>query len=55
MGLTSSDISARIAAADGKVQSGRLQSSDVDLTVNISGEIEALDREVFRAPREEAA
>lgn len=44
LGLTSSDISARIAAADGKVQSGRLQSSDVDLTVNISGEIEALDR-----------
>ncbi|MEM1073625.1 MAG: efflux RND transporter permease subunit [Pseudomonadota bacterium] len=44
LGLTVAEISARIAAADGKVQAGRLQSSKVDLTVNISGEIESLDR-----------
>ncbi|WP_227268672.1 efflux RND transporter permease subunit [Roseobacter weihaiensis] len=44
LGLTAADISARIVAADGKVQAGRLQSDAVDLTVNISGEIEALDR-----------
>ena len=44
LGLSATEISARIAAADGKVQSGRLQSADVDFTINVSGEIEALDR-----------
>ncbi len=44
LGLTARDISQLITAADGKVQAGRLQSSDVDLTINISGAIEALDR-----------
>ncbi len=44
LGLSVAEISGRITAADGKVQSGRLQQSDVDLTVNISGEIDALDR-----------
>ncbi|MFK7941976.1 MAG: efflux RND transporter permease subunit, partial [Paracoccaceae bacterium] len=44
LGLTAADISARITAADGKVQAGRLQNAELDLTVNISGEIEALDR-----------
>ena len=44
LGLTAREISARIAAADGKVQSGRLQSSALDITINVSGEIEALDR-----------
>lgn len=44
LGLSAAEISARIAAADGKVQSGRLQSADVDFTINVSGEIEALDR-----------
>ncbi len=43
LGLSATEISRRIAEADGKVQSGRLQS-DVDLTINISGEIETLDR-----------
>ncbi|MCA0928074.1 efflux RND transporter permease subunit [Ruegeria profundi] len=43
LGLSAAEISQRIAEADGKVQSGRLQS-DVDLTINISGEIETLDR-----------
>ncbi len=43
LGLSAVEISQRIAEADGKVQSGRLQS-DVDLTINISGEIETLDR-----------
>ncbi|MEL6681869.1 MAG: efflux RND transporter permease subunit [Pseudomonadota bacterium] len=44
LGLTAQDISRLITAADGKVQAGRLQSNDVDLTINISGAIEALDR-----------
>ncbi len=44
LGLTAQEISARIAAADGKVQSGRLQSATMDITINVSGEIEALDR-----------
>lgn len=44
LGLTPQEISARIAAADGKVQSGRLQSATMDITINVSGEIEALDR-----------
>ena len=44
LGLTAAEIAARIQDADGKVQAGRLQGSDNDLTINISGEIEALDR-----------
>ncbi|WP_170604042.1 efflux RND transporter permease subunit [Ruegeria arenilitoris] len=43
LGLSATEISQRITEADGKVQSGRLQS-DVDLTINISGEIETIDR-----------
>ncbi len=43
LGLSAAEISQRIIEADGKVQSGRLQS-DVDLTINISGEIETLNR-----------
>ena len=44
LGLTAAEIAARIRDADGKVQAGRLQGNDNDLTINISGEIEALDR-----------
>ncbi|GFE63937.1 efflux RND transporter permease subunit [Litoreibacter roseus] len=44
LGLTAQDVSARITAADGKVQAGRVQGADTDLTINISGEIESLDR-----------
>ena len=44
LGLTTSEISNRISAADGKVQAGRVQGAQSDLTINISGEIEALDR-----------
>ena len=44
LGLTAGEIAARVRAADGKVQAGRLQGADNDLTINISGEIEALDR-----------
>ncbi|MEM6886655.1 MAG: efflux RND transporter permease subunit [Pseudomonadota bacterium] len=44
LGLTASEIATRIAAADGKVQSGRLQGAGNDLTINISGEIETLER-----------
>ncbi len=43
LGLTATEISGRIAEADGKVQSGRLQG-EVDLTINVTGEIETLDR-----------
>lgn len=43
LGLTVAEISGRIAEADGKVQSGRLQGG-VDLTINVTGEIETLDR-----------
>lgn len=43
LGLSAAEISQRVAEADGKVQSGRLQSA-VDLTINVSGEIETLDR-----------
>ncbi|PTX57615.1 multidrug efflux pump subunit AcrB [Litoreibacter ponti] len=43
LGLTAAEISNRIAKADGKVQSGRLQG-DVDLTISVTGEIETLDR-----------
>ncbi|MEM1352183.1 MAG: efflux RND transporter permease subunit [Pseudomonadota bacterium] len=55
LGLTAAEVSARIAAADGKVQSGRLQSSNVDFTVNVSGEIETLDRLSRVVLRENAA
>ncbi len=44
LGLTTAEISQRIAAADGKVQAGRLQGGRSDLTINISGGIDALDR-----------
>ncbi|MEL7151351.1 MAG: efflux RND transporter permease subunit [Pseudomonadota bacterium] len=43
LGLTAAEIAARISDADGKVQAGRLQG-DVDLTINVTGEIETLDR-----------
>ena len=44
LGLSIDEISTRIAAADGKVQAGRLQGGGSDLTINISGEIEQLTR-----------
>ena len=44
LGLTAAEVARRIQAADGKVQAGRLQGDNNDLTINISGEIEALDR-----------
>ncbi|MEM8776396.1 MAG: efflux RND transporter permease subunit [Pseudomonadota bacterium] len=43
LGLTAAEVSQRISAADGKVQSGRLQG-EVDLTIGVTGEIETLDR-----------
>ncbi|MEM9970526.1 MAG: efflux RND transporter permease subunit [Pseudomonadota bacterium] len=54
LGLTAAEISGRIAEADGKVQAGRLQG-DVDLTINVTGEIETLDRLREVALRENAA
>ncbi|MEM6385578.1 MAG: efflux RND transporter permease subunit [Pseudomonadota bacterium] len=43
LGLTAAEIAGRIAEADGKVQAGRLQG-DVDLTINVTGEIQSLER-----------
>ena len=43
LGLSIAEVASRVKAADGKVPSGRLQDS-VDLSINISGEIQALDR-----------
>ena len=44
LGMTTSEIAQRISAADGKVQAGQVLDDQSDLTVNISGEIKALDR-----------
>ncbi len=44
LGLTADRISAAVAGADGKVQAGRLQGEGTDLSIGISGEVEALDR-----------
>ena len=44
LGLTPSEISRLISAADGKVQAGRLDGAATGLTINVSGEIAALDR-----------
>ncbi|WP_224824713.1 efflux RND transporter permease subunit [Cognatishimia sp. MH4019] len=44
LGLTAAEISQRISAADGKVQAGRLDGTETGLTINVSGEIAALDR-----------
>ncbi|MBC6436991.1 MAG: efflux RND transporter permease subunit [Rhodobacteraceae bacterium] len=44
LGLSPDAIAARIEAADGKVQAGRLQGAEQDLSIKISGEIEQLDR-----------
>ncbi len=44
LGLTADAISAAIQGADGKVQAGRVQAAETDLTIAISGEVEALDR-----------
>ncbi|QBF32303.1 efflux RND transporter permease subunit [Thalassococcus sp. S3] len=44
LGLSIDQISSAIANADGKVQAGRLRADSTDIAINISGEIEALDR-----------
>ncbi|MEL6690606.1 MAG: efflux RND transporter permease subunit [Pseudomonadota bacterium] len=44
LGLSVAEISQRITLADGKVQAGRIEGRQSDLTVNITGEIDALDR-----------
>ena len=43
LGLSATEISQLITAADGKVQAGRLQDN-ADLSITVSGEIEAIDR-----------
>ncbi|MEM0946256.1 MAG: efflux RND transporter permease subunit [Pseudomonadota bacterium] len=44
LGLTPDTISARIAQADAKVQSGRLLGSGNDYLLDVSGDIEAVER-----------
>ncbi len=44
LGLTADAISTAIRNADGKVQAGRLRATGSDLAINISGEVEAIDR-----------
>ena len=44
LGLSVAEISQRIAAADGKVRAGSIDGDDTGLTINVSGEISALDR-----------
>ncbi len=43
-GITSVDVSTAIRQADAKVQAGRLRDSGNDLLLEVSGEIETLDR-----------
>ncbi|MEM8577412.1 MAG: efflux RND transporter permease subunit [Pseudomonadota bacterium] len=54
LGLTAAEIAGRVAEADGKVQSGRLQG-DVDLTIGVTGEITSLSRVRQVVLREDAA
>ncbi|ABD54228.1 efflux RND transporter permease subunit [Jannaschia sp. CCS1] len=44
LGLTVAEVSQRIAAADGKVRAGALEGDETGLTINVSGEITALER-----------
>lgn len=44
LGLTARDISRAIQAADAKGQAGRLRATGNDLVINLTGEIDALDR-----------
>ncbi|MGB0904226.1 MAG: efflux RND transporter permease subunit, partial [Mangrovicoccus sp.] len=44
LGLTADEISALIQAADAKVQAGRLQGARSDVLLEVSGEIQTLDR-----------
>ncbi|WP_415403930.1 efflux RND transporter permease subunit [Tateyamaria sp. SN3-11] len=44
LGLTASDVSRAIAAADAKGPAGRVRPAGSDLLISVSGEVEALDR-----------
>ncbi|MEM6760921.1 MAG: efflux RND transporter permease subunit [Pseudomonadota bacterium] len=44
LGLTVTEVSQRIAAADGKVRAGAIDGDETGLTINVSGEITALQR-----------
>ncbi|MBO6638883.1 MAG: efflux RND transporter permease subunit [Roseitalea sp.] len=44
LGLTARDISRAIQSADAKGQAGRLRATGNDLVINLTGEIDALDR-----------
>ncbi len=44
LGLTVNDVAAAIAAADTKVQAGRVRGSQSDYLIEVGGEIENLDR-----------
>ncbi|MEM8632691.1 MAG: efflux RND transporter permease subunit [Pseudomonadota bacterium] len=52
LGLTATEVAAKISNADAKMQAGRLQSGDANLLLNVTGEIEALDR-IARIPMRE--
>ncbi|MCJ8332711.1 MAG: efflux RND transporter permease subunit [Epibacterium sp.] len=44
LGLSIAEVAQRIALGDGKVQAGQLNGRVSDLTINVSGEIDALER-----------
>jgi multidrug efflux pump subunit AcrB len=44
IGLTVAEVSGLITAADGKVRAGSIDGEDTGLTINVSGEITALER-----------
>ncbi|MEM1377931.1 MAG: efflux RND transporter permease subunit [Pseudomonadota bacterium] len=44
LGITADQVSAAISAADAKVQAGRIRDSESNFVIEVSGEIEALDR-----------
>jgi multidrug efflux pump subunit AcrB len=44
LGLTASDVAAILARSDAKIPAGRLAGPDLDLTVEVAGEFDSLDR-----------
>ena len=44
MGVTADDVSQAVARADAKVQAGKLTATGSELLLEVSGEIEVLDR-----------
>lgn len=44
LGLTTADVAAILARSDAKIPAGRLAGADIDLTVEVAGAFESLDR-----------